>query len=299
MRRISILLLILIILNLFLIGCSSDKGSKKIVIGGKADTEAYVLANLAKLLLEDNGFEIDTQLGVKSILARKALETKEVDLYYDYTGTAYTVYFKQSNKEIMTDSEKVYDWVKRRDAKEGLIWLDKINYNNTYTIMMREDQAERLKIASISDLAAKTGEIALSFGTDSEFYNRPDGLQALANTYGIDFDQVVKMSAGIIYKALKEDKIDSGMGYSTDGRIDAFNFINLEDNKGFFPVYNPAPIVREEVLNKHPEIEGILKVLTTKLTTRQIQKLNSQVDIEHEDPSKVAAEWLKEQGLIE
>ena len=300
MKKFSLLLLIVMLVGAVVTGCggSNDPQQKTVKIGGKAGTEAYVLANLAKVLLEEEGFKVKTKLGVKSVLARKALENGEVDLYYEYTGTAYTVYHKGSNKEIMTEPQKVYQWVKEKDKEQNLMWLDRITYNNTYTVMMRKEDAEKWDIQSLSDLAAKNNELELTFGTDSEFYQRPDGLQALMESYNLQFDEVKKMSAGIVYKALKEGKIDAGMGYSTDGRIKAFGFVNLEDDKNFFPVYNPAPVIRKEVLEEYPEIEKILKPLTKKLTTSEVQKLNGKVAIEHQEAYQVAKEWLKKEGLL-
>ncbi|MGM0502820.1 MAG: glycine betaine ABC transporter substrate-binding protein, partial [Bacillota bacterium] len=223
----------------------------------------------------------------------------DVDLYYDYTGTAYTVYHNGSNKEIMTNPEKVYQWVKQKDGKQDLIWLDRIKYNNTYTIMLTEKDAQKWDIDSLSDLAKQSEELEITFGTDSEFYKRPDGLQALMKSYDFQFSEVRKMSAGIVYKALKEGKIDAGMGYSTDGRINAFGFVNLEDDQNFFPVYNPAPIVRKEVLEQYPEIESILKPLTENLTTSKVQKLNAKVAIDHQEAYQVAKEWLQKEGLLQ
>lgn len=305
MKKLSLLLLVMVLMTTLIVGCSGEETAqteqqeeKRVTIGGKAGTEAYVLANLAKVLLEEAGFEVETQLGVKSVLARQALENGEVDLYYEYTGTAYTVYHKGSNKEIMTDSARVYKWVKEKDKKNNLVWLDRLQYNNTYTVMMRKEDAQKWNIDSLSDLAAKDDELDLSFGTDSEFYQRPDGLQALMDSYNLEFGEVKKMSAGIVYKALKEGKIDAGMGYSTDGRIKSFGFVNLKDNQNFFPVYNPAPVIRAEVLEKHPEIENILKPLTTNLTTAKVQELNSKVAIDHREPYQVAKEWLEEEGLL-
>ncbi|MGM0369392.1 MAG: glycine betaine ABC transporter substrate-binding protein [Bacillota bacterium] len=300
MKKINLAVTTLLIMVTILTACGGgdEVQEKKVKIGGKAGTEAHVLANLAKVLLEEEGFTVDTKLGVKSVLARKALENGEVDLYYEYTGTAYTVYHKQSTQDVMTDSKRVYQWVKEEDAKQDLIWLDRINYNNTYTVMLREKDAQQWGISSLSDLADKGQELDLTFGTDSEFYQRPDGLQALMDSYDLEFGDINKMSAGIVYKALKEGKVDAGMGYSTDGRIKDFGFVNLKDDQNFFPVYNPAPVVRKEVLDQYPEIADILKPLTEKLTTAEVQQLNAKVSIEHKEAYQVAKEWLKREGLL-
>ncbi|MFP4661260.1 MAG: glycine betaine ABC transporter substrate-binding protein [Halanaerobiales bacterium] len=297
-RKFKLFAVLLILFTLFLTSCTNNQEAKVVTIGGKADTEAYVLANLAKILLEEDGFQVETELGVKSVLARQALENEQVDLYYDYTGTAYTVYYNQSDQEIMTDPQKVYQWVKDADQEQGIIWLEKLGYNNTYTIMVREEDAEKWDIESISDLAGNDDDIRLVFGTDTEFYNRPDGLQALMDEYGLEFKEERKMSAGIIYKALRDGELDAGMGYSTDGRISAFGFINLEDDRNFFPVYNPAPLVREDVLEEYPEIETVLDKLDGRLTTDEIQSLNAEVDVDHKEPADVSQKWLEEEGLI-
>lgn len=275
---------------------------KKITIGGKNFTEQYLLPELAKALLEKNGFQVELKTGLPTNMARKAVVTGEVDFYYEYTGTAYTVFFKQSDPDIMNDPQAVYKWVKENDAKKGLVWLTPVKLNNTYTLMMKKAQAEKLGISSISDLAAyvdKHGE-DLIVGIGTEFWNRPDGFKKLAKVYGLNvpFDNIKKMSLGLAYKALKDGQINVGMGFATDGRIAAFNFINLEDNKQFFPVYNPAPVVQKGILEKYPEIEKILEPLANKLSTSAMQSMNKAVDVEHKSESDVARAWLKEEGLL-
>jgi osmoprotectant transport system substrate-binding protein len=275
---------------------------KNITIGGKNFTEQYILPELAKILLEKNGFNVTLKTGVGSSVARQSLENDQIDMYYEYTGTAYTVYHKQSDKGIMTNQEKCYQWVKDADGKLGLVWLDKVKFNNTYTLMMRRDHAETLGIVSISDLSRymNQNEGKLVIGVNAEFWERPDGFKPLMKLYGfaVPYDKVKKMDSGIVYKALKEKEVDVSMGFATDGRISAFGFINLEDDKSYFPIYNPAPVIRSDVLNKWPEIREILKPMAEKLTTQEMQKLNAAVDIEHKKISDVAQKWLTEQGIL-
>ncbi|MFW5999474.1 MAG: glycine betaine ABC transporter substrate-binding protein [Halanaerobiaceae bacterium] len=294
LKKMNLILLLAVLAVGFLAGC---EGERELTVGGKADTESHLLAQMAIQLLEEDGFTVEREPGVQSTLARRALETEEVDLYYEYTGTAYTVYHEQDDQEIMTDSEAVYEWVKEADAEEEIIWLDRLNYNNTYTVMMREERAEEKDIETISDLVGGAGE-EIKFATDSEFYERPDGYSALVEEYDLEFGEVDRMSAGIIYEALREGEIDSGTGYSTDGRIEAFGLVNLEDDRDFFPVYNPAPTVKEEVLEEFPEIEEILAPLAEELSGEDIRRLNGEVDIEHREAEDVAQEWLEEEGLI-
>lgn len=275
---------------------------KEIVVGGKNFTEQYILAEMAKLLLEEGGFDVELKTGVGSAVNRQALLNDQIDMYFEYTGTAYTVFHKQDDREIMTDKEKCYEWVKKHDAKKGLVWLKPIRFNNTYTLMMREKQADQMAIKSISDLADYMNEHKgdLVMGVDAEFWARPDGIKPLMKLYNfrVSYSKIRKMDPGLVYKALKDQNVDVSMGFATDGRIDAFNFINLKDDKHFFPTYNPAPVVREEVINKYPEIKKLLNPLAKNLTTKDMQGLNAAVDVEHKSETKVAKEYLKKEGLL-
>ncbi|MGB3210264.1 MAG: glycine betaine ABC transporter substrate-binding protein [Desulforhopalus sp.] len=275
---------------------------KSLIVGGKNYTEQLLLPELASILLEQAGFEVTLKTGVGSVIARKSLENAQFDLYYEYTGTAYTLYYKQKDTETMTVPEKVYDWVKKADSEKGLVWLDPVKFNNTYTLMMSKAEAEKLGIKSISDLGVYVTENPdkLIFALDSEFWERPDGFKGIMKMYDfrLPADQVKKMSVGLTYQALKEGLVNSAMGFATDGRIVAFGFVNLEDDKSFFPVYNPAPVVRKEVLDEYPEIKTILKPLADNLTTEEMQQLNKLVDVDHKPVHDVAMDWLKSKNLI-
>jgi osmoprotectant transport system substrate-binding protein len=275
---------------------------KRIRVGGKNFAEQYILSEMAKILLEDNGFSVMLRTGVGSTVARQSLENDQIDMYYEYTGTAYAVYHKQKDKKIMTDQEKCYEWVKNADNKKGLIWLDKVAFNNTYTLIMRKSRAEKLEIVSISDLSRYMNEHEgkLVIGVNAEFWERPDGFKPLMKYYGfsIPYDRVKKMDSGLVYMALKQKQVDVSMGFATDGRISAFGFTALEDDKSYFPIYNPAPVIRSDVLNRWPEIQDILRPVAEYLTTQEMQKLNAAVDIEHERIEDVSRDWLKEKGIL-
>lgn len=277
----------------------SPGAEKTVTVGGKNFTEQYLLSNMAKLLLEHAGFQVEDRWGVGSTVARRSLEAGQTDLYYEYTGTAYTVYHKQSDPEVMNDPKRVYEWVKRADAEQGLVWLPPLPFNNTYTIMMRREEARKRGVESLSDLRKVVpGDFVIGVG--AEFYERPDGLKKMAQVYGLDLgqDNVRKMDLGITYRALREGQVDAAMGFATDGRIAAFGFVTLRDDKDFFPVYNPAPVVRKPVLEAHPEIADVLAPLTGRLDTDTMRALNARVDLEHRQAEKVAEQWLKEQGLL-
>jgi osmoprotectant transport system substrate-binding protein len=298
-KALTLFLALMWLLGMAVPGMAQDK---KITIGGKNFTEQYILPQLAKALLEKHGFQVEIKTGLPTNMARKALLAGELDLYYEYTGTAYTVFYKQDDPKIMSDPQAVYKWVKKKDANKGLVWLPPVKMNNTYTLMMKKPEAEKLGISSISDLAAyvKKNPKKLIVGIGTEFWNRPDGYKKLAKDYGlkVPIDNIKRMSLGLAYQALKDGQIDVGMGFATDGRIAAFNFVNLKDNKHFFPVYNPAPVVRKKVLDKYPEIKKILEPLAEKLDTSEMQAMNKAVDVDHQSEAHVAKAWLKKKGLL-
>jgi osmoprotectant transport system substrate-binding protein len=275
---------------------------KEITIGGKNFTEQYLLPELAKILLEKRGFDVNLKTGVGSAIIRQSLETGQIDLYYEYTGTAYTVFYKQKERDVMTHEDKCYQWVKKADSRKGLVWLGRVRFNNTYTLMMRKEMALKLGIDSISDLSLFINDNpeGIVIGVNAEFWERPDGFKPLMKLYGfrVPYDSVKKMDSGLVYQALKEKLVDVSMGFATDGRIAAFGFVNLKDDKAYFPIYNPAPVIRAEVLEKYPEIGDILIPIAENLTTEEMQKLNAEVDIEHREINEVAGEWLTKKGIL-
>jgi osmoprotectant transport system substrate-binding protein len=219
----------------------------------------------------------------------------------EYTGTALINFLK--HKDPITDPQKCYDVVKKEDLeKNGMDWLPMMNFNNTYCLMMRRADAQDKGIKTISDLSkyvqAHTDKIA--FGLNAEFYARPDGYRPLQEKYDFRFpaDKIKKMDSGLVYKALKDGEVEVAMGFATDGRIKGFDFVVLEDDLKYFPVYNPAPVVKKEIAAKYPELEAIFKKLGAKLDTESMTKLNYQVDIEHLDAMTAVKDWLKAQGLI-
>lgn len=300
-KRISILFFVLVSF-VFIVSPVQGADEKRVIIGGKNFTEQYILPEMAGILLEEEGFDVELRTGVGSTVVRRSLVNDQIDLYYEYTGTAYTVYYKQDDRDIMTDRDRCYEWVKEADAEKGLVWLDPVQFNNTYTLLMREDQAEKLGIRTISDLSGyiTNHPDELVVGVGAEFWERPDGFKPLMKLYDftLPYDKIRKMDDGLVYKALKDKQVDVSMGFATDGRIAAFGFVNLKDDKSYFPIYNPAPVVRAEVLNRYPEIRDILKPLSENLTTKEMQRVNAMVDIEHKEIPAVAGEWLKEKGLI-
>ena len=284
MKKISMLIGALVVVSTALIGCGADNAAadEPIKVGSKDFTEQLILGELTMQALENAGFEVEDNTNIAgSDKLRSAQMNGEVDVYWEYTGTAWLMHLQ--NDEAITDSQEAYDKVKEADAENGLVWLDYAPLNNTYTIMMKDSTSEELGIQSISDLADYVNENPgqIRFAADHEFTARPDGLPALEETYGFEFEEASLnvMDMGIVYTTLRDDQIDSGMGFATDGRIEAFDFVNLEDDKNFFPVYNAAPVVREDVLEANPEIADILNEISVKLDNDTIIRMKYMVYI--------------------
>jgi len=306
MKKFSLLFCVAL-LACMLTACSSSESNSgsneskgKITVGGKDFTEQHILTQITSIYLKEKGYKVDEASSMGSTVARSALENGQLDVYWEYTGTALMVYLKEP---VETDPDKAYEKVKELDRKNGLEWLNKSEFNNTYAILMREDYAKELGIKSISDLAdfIKKNSSELKFGSNSEFYARKDGMKGLEKkyNYSLPAKNVVKMDTGLLYNSLKEGQVDVAVGFATDGRIKGFKLLVLEDDGKFFPAYNGAPVIRQEVLDEYPELGDFLNELSERLDADTMKDLNYRVDIKHEDINEVAKTWLVEQGMLD
>ncbi|MDC3412157.1 glycine betaine ABC transporter substrate-binding protein [Aquibacillus sp. 3ASR75-11] len=300
MKKIISLFTIIILITVLTACSGSGSADKKITVGAKSFTEQFLLAKMTALMLEDNGFEVDEKSNMGSSALRKALENKQVDLTWDYTGTGLVTYLGQ---DPIAEKQKAYETLKQIDEEEnGIVWTNLADANNTYTIMMRKEQSEELGITSISDLADYMNNSGdFRFATDAEFANRPDGLPGVEETYQFEFpdENVKEMSIGLYYDALKNEEVETAVGFATDARIQAFDLVNLEDDKSFFPSYNAAIAMTDETYEKYPEIEEIFKPLSDMLDGETLMDLNYQVDIEEKSVDEVAENFLVENGLLD
>jgi osmoprotectant transport system substrate-binding protein len=302
MKRALILVVVLLAVVLAGIWFLAGRGGDRIVVGGKKFTEGYVMSAMVTAVLRDHGYTVEERIDMGSGVVREAQVNGQVDLYWEYTGTAYVMHHDKSDPAVISNPQRVYDAVRRMDGPLGLVWLDPAPFNNTYTLLMTREKAEAWGIRSVSDLAAyvTANPAGVTLASNAEWFARPDGFQGLGAAYGFQFplEQVVKMDAGLIYRALRAGEVDVGMGYSTDARIVALDLLSLRDNKGFFPIYNPAVVVRRAVLEKYPELAELLNPIARRLDEAAIARLNYQVDIEKQSREDVARAWLRNQGLL-
>jgi osmoprotectant transport system substrate-binding protein len=282
----------------FLLGAAGAASAATIVVGGKNYTEQQLMAEMTAQLLKAKGFEVDKRAGLGTAPLRQAQENGQIDVYWEYTGTSLITFNKITDK---LDAAGTYAKVKELDAAKGLVWLDPSKANNTYAFAMRAADAKDKDIVSISDLSAKIkGGDKLTFGSNAEFYARPDGLKPLEDSYGFSFgrDSVKRMDTGIVYQALKDGQVDVGLVFATDGRIPAFDFVVLKDDKGYFPTYAMTPVIRKQVLDANPQLAEILNGLSAKLDDATMAKLNASIDVDKKTVEEAAAGFLKQQGLI-
>lgn len=277
-------------------GCTK-KNEKKIVIGSKNFTEQVILGEMISILLEkktDLNVERKLNLG-GTFICFEALKHGDIDLYVEYTGTGLTAIL---NMEVMSGPQKVYNLVKEAYRKRfNLVWLEPLGFNNTYTLTMRGKQAEGYNIKTISDLAAWKDKLIAGF--THEFSERPDGYPNLIEHYGFEFAQKPReMDPGLMYIAIANEEVDIICGFATDGRILAFHLVTLEDDKNFFPPYYAAPVIRQQTLDKYPEIARVLNQLGGKIDDNTMVKMNYEVDEKGREPKKVATQFLHSIDLL-
>lgn len=301
MKKILSILLLVYIISFSFYGCFKKTEVKEITLGAKAFTEGYILGYLASILLQENGFKVKENFGMQTFVIREALLKKQIDGYFEYTGTAWSAFFKKDY--LIREPIELFNEVKKEDEKNGIIWINRIDFNDTYALAIREEDKEKFgkTLSSLTEYVNKN-QGKVKFAIDHEFYERPDGFDALAKFYGMKYSKsdILTMDIGLTYPAIvdKTKGIDVAMVFSTDGQLKKYNLYVLEDDKNFFPIYNPAFCLRKEVFEKYPEIEKILDPLTKILTTEDIINLNYQVDVLGKDEKEVAKEYLKSKGLL-
>ncbi|MFP3322453.1 glycine betaine ABC transporter substrate-binding protein [Planococcus sp. SIMBA_160] len=295
----SIKLIPLLIITLILSACSGVVG-KEVTVGGKNFTEQYLLSEMTAFLLVEEGFKVNQMNNLGSSVVRSALINGQVDMMWEYTGTALITYM---GEESIADPEAAFDRVKELDSENNIHWMNMSEVNNTYALAMTSERSEELGITSISDLADYVNDNPgeLSMAADAEFANRSDGLPGVEETYGFSFGsgQVKQMDLGLTQRSLDNGQVDVSVAFETDATIRSYDLVVLEDDERFFPPYRIAVTINEEVFEEYPEIEEITARLADRLDSNIMRELNYLVDIEGQSVSVVAYDWLVESGLLE
>ncbi|MGC9455580.1 MAG: glycine betaine ABC transporter substrate-binding protein [Phycisphaerae bacterium] len=269
-------------------------------VGGKNFTEQCVLGEMMAVLVEEHtDLTVGRRLNLGgTFVCFNALTGGDIDFYAEYTGTGLVSILK---RDVIDDPRKAYSEVQSAfNSQYNLVWLEPFGFNNTYTLTMRGKQAEELGIETFSDLAEYLrdgGELTAGF--DPEFMERPDGYKGLKEAYDFEFPSDPKqLDPGLMYRSVAEGEVDVICGFATDGRIPAYDLTILEDDKGFFPPYDAAPLVRQSTLQQYPQIRDVLSKLGGQISAEEMQELNYLVDEKGRDARAVAREFLLEKGLI-
>jgi len=268
----------------------------KITIGSKFFTEQVVLAELLAQHIEARtGIHVErkTNLG-GTLLVHKAMQSGDLDLYVEYTGTALTAVLNESPQG---DSAAVYQRVKQLYAQRFQFEVtEPLGFENTFAMVIRGDDAQRLHLRTISDIIPIAP--AWHAGVGYEFLERPDGFKGWSERYNLHFAETPKvMDLGLIYRALVDHQVDIVAGNSTDGLIDSLHLVALEDDRHYFPPYDAVPIVRQSTLAKFPQLRGALADLGGKLTAADMRRLNYAVDADQRDVAAVVREFRASKGL--
>jgi glycine betaine/choline ABC-type transport system substrate-binding protein len=268
------------------------EGERPLRIGSKNFSEQVILGEIAAQGLEARGVRVDRRLNLGgTFVCHQALKAGELGLYPEYTGTAFTAILA---RKPVSDPELVRAEVaKEYRQRWNLVWSPPLGFENTFALVMRRDDAERLHISKISDLASHP-EIRPGFGY--EFLEREDGFPGLARTYGLSFSQrPVQMDLGLLYQALASRKVDLVAGNSTDGLIDAIGGVVLEDDRRYFPPYEAAFVLGADVW-KRPEVRAFFESLAGTINAATMRKMNAAVDKDKRRPEDVAREFLRGSG---
>ncbi len=283
---------------------SIDLDGARLRVGSKDFTEQLVLGHIAHQALLAAGANAEADIGnVGTVAARDALGSGETDLYWEYTGTSWIEFL--GNDRPIADAAEQYDAVAREDRRRNdITWLTPAEFDNTYAIAVRPEAAERLDVDSISDLErlidSQRSEATLC--VESEFATRRDGLPGLERHYGFAFpDANVRiLDTGVIYGAIdRGEPCTFGEVFRTDARIGSLDLVVLDDDRDFFPIYQPAVTIRNEVIKRFPEIADVFRRVAPLLDEATMIELNRKVDVEGQLPREVAIDWLRGEGLID
>ena len=281
-----------------------DLSGAEFTVGSKEFTEQLILGQITLQVLENAGATVNDQIGLAgTVAARKALESGEIDMYWEYTGTGWITHL--GHTKPIPDRQKQFEAVAKEDLKEnGIKWLSPPSpANNTYTMAVRSEAYDKLGVKKLSDfkqlVEENPEEATVCVGT--EFSTRDDGLPGMEKAYDFEFpkENIVKIDEGLIYQQVDKGKqCNFGEVFQTDGRIAGLDLKLVEDDESFFPIYNPALNVSKEVIEKNPQIAKLFAPISEKLTTDELQKLNAKVDVQGQLEDQVAEEWLSQNGFI-
>ena len=284
-----------LVLMLGLAACGGGD-DKTITVASKDFTEQFILGEMYAQLLENAGYTVERKLNLGGTpVAQQALLDGEIDVYPEYTGTGLLTVLKM---DMMSDPQAVYDTVKQAYADQfSLVWLQPAPMNNTQALAMTKQRAAELGITTFSDMVANADQLVLV--GPPEFAEREDGVPGLKRVYGdFQFKDFLTVDPGLRYQALLNGEADVVVAFGTDGELAAYDLVSLVDDKGLYPPYQVAPVIRQAVLDANPDVANVLNGVAPLLTNETMQRLNYEVSGNGREPADVAKEFLVSQGLV-
>ena len=266
----------------------------RVVVGSKDFTESVILAEIVAQMLEARGVTVERKFELGGNIPHDALLAGTIDLYPEYTGTAYTAMLKHPP---ITDPRAVYDQVKKEyEEKFGVALSESVGFENTFAILVRGADARRLGLKNVSDVAPHARNLRAGFGQD--FMSRADGYPGFSKAYGLKFgEQPREMDLSLTYIALSSGQVDLIAGNSTEGRIAALDLVQLADDRRYFPPYEAVYLVRKDSLTRVPALSDVLGKLARSISTDEMRQMNYEVDANKRGIPEVVREWMKRKGL--
>lgn len=300
MRRITIVLAVLA-------SFASQAAARDIIVSSKIDTEGGLLGNVILLALENAGMPVENRLQLGGTpIVRDAITSGQIDIYPEYTGNA-AFFHNEADSPVWKDAAQSYARAAELDRAQDIVWLAAAPANNTWAVAVRKDVADENGLKTMSDFGrwvAGGGKVKLA--ASAEFVTSPAALPAFQTTYGFQLspDQLVQLSGGdtaatIAAAAQQTSNVNAAMVYGTDGGIEPAGLVVMEDDKGVQPVYQPAPLVRAEVLAEYPQIAAVLDPIFQGFDLATLQELNARIQVGGEPAATVAQDYLTKKGLIQ
>ncbi len=278
---------------------------QSLTIGSKNFTEQLILGKIAVLTAQATGFDVVDMTNIPgSQPAREVLVNGEVDMEWEYTGTAWLSYMGKGT--TIADSAEMYKAVHDADLENGLTWGEPSPLNNTYAMAVRSDYAREKGISKLSDMAKVPVE-ERTMCLETEFNSRPDGFNGMLEAYGLERgaadgvpeSNISIMDTGTVYTATDQGSCNFGEVFTTDGRINSLDLTVLEDDRQYFPAYNASAVMGTDVVEQYPELADEFNKVGQALNNDVMRELNLKVDVEGQEPANVAYDWMKQEGFIQ
>ncbi len=294
-RILAVFAIMLLTMSIF--GCSNSASKeKKVVLASKPMTEQYIIGEiLAELITSNSDIEVEKNFGIGGGTSNihPAMEKGEIDIYPEYTGTGWLAVLQN---EPIKDGEELFQSVKEQyESKYGIYWSNIYGFDNTYSLAVRRDVAEKYNLETFEDLQKVSNEIVI--GANPDFYEREDGFKGLSEAYGFEFKGKEELDISLRYKAIESSQVDVIPAFNTDPKVKEYDLVLLKDNKNYFQSYHAATLVRGEVLEKYPELKDILAKLDGQISDEEMLQMNYKVEILNEDPHDVALKFIEEKQL--